>query len=215
MNNDFRSSILAFHFAFVSRLSLAVSVNQPKKITVGNSHMVEGWNEKIRVALTDTRSEKRTGVNGFTGPVHYFRKWNPQIHPSRSLSLRLRGLRLADLLGMNPDSWGWTHSGGICCVFATAKPNISKSAGAHLKQATRKRGQDYPLPRVRMINQDYKLMLIMWSLSNLCGQPLMFLKKYLFTVRPVPKLSLTSEFLFRIVFIPTEEEPCWSITVLQ
>lgn len=137
-----------------------------------------GWNEKIRVALTDTGSEKRTGVNGFTGPVCYFRKWNPQIHPSRSLSLRLRGLRLADLLGTSPDSWGRTHFGGICCVFATVKPNISKSAGARLKQATRKQG-DYPLPRVLMIHQDYKLMLIMWPLSNLCGQPLMLFKKYL------------------------------------
>lgn len=193
-----------------------MSVNQPiKQWNSGKISHGGGWNEKIRVAPTDTRSEKRTGVNGFTGPVHHFRKWNPQIHPSRSLSLRLRGLRLANLLGMNPDGWGWTHFGGICCVSAMAKPNISKSTGAHLKQATRKRGQNYLLPRVLMINQDYKRMLIMWPLFNLCGQPLMFLKKYLSTVRSVPKLWLTSEFLFCIVFIPTEEEPCCSITVLQ
>lgn len=123
-----------------------------------------------------TPGVKKEQVNGFTGPVHYFRKWNPQIHPSCSLSLRLRGPRLANLLGMYPDGWGWTHFGGICCVFATAKPSVSKSACAHLKQATGKRGQNYPPPPVVMINQDYKLTLTMWPLSNLCGQPWMFFK---------------------------------------
>lgn len=116
-----------------------------------------------------------------------------------------------------PICWGWilTAEAGLIldwfAVFLLRKNRISQKVQAR----TRKRGQNYPLPRVLMEKQDYKLTLIMWPLSNLCGQLLMFLKKYLFTVGSVPKLSLTSEFLFRIVFIPTEEEPCWSITVLQ